>query len=79
MMRPKGGEEQDGTQILLAREDNPCRALYSNKTITSSSTGSRALFPSSPRLTVSSKSPVVQNKPEGELEPSARLVSYRAG
>lgn len=79
MMRPKGGKERDGTQILLAREDNPCGALCSNKTITSSSRGSQALFPSSPTLTVSSKSAIVQNKPEGELEPSARVGSYRAG
>lgn len=46
----------------------------------SSLTGSRALFPSSPTLTISSKpAAVIQNLPEGELEPGAGAGSYRAG
>lgn len=76
MMRPRGGGEWDGIQILLSK-DNPCGAPCSNETITSGSRGSRVLFPSCPTLTICRKTAVVQNKPEGELEPGAK--SYRAG
>lgn len=50
MTRLRGDREPDGIQILLSREDNPHGAPCSNETITSSSRGSRLLFPSSPML-----------------------------